>query len=177
MDFILCPTDKYMFKGNNKKIRLSRWMYSRLKINTAWHSPGVFIVDSDHSQHINILFLLLTLNTDLSVECERQIIMLWKHIERCICFVIKVARLISFSDLSLHLIEINYEQMAMLWAYYEHDMNICFGSKFDLGIPSVLSFRSIFWSALSLLFPRDLIFFCYIKPKTYLVIIGLSICQ
>ena len=41
VDFILCPTDKYMFKVNNN-----------------------FIVDSEHShsQHINIVFLLLTLN-------------------------------------------------------------------------------------------------------------------
>ena len=37
-DFILCPTNKYMFKIDNKKIRLICWMCSKLKINTAWHS-------------------------------------------------------------------------------------------------------------------------------------------
>ena len=77
VDFILCPTDKYMFKLNNKKIRLI-CMCSNLKINTAWHHSFVFIVNFDHSQHINIVFLLLTLNKYLSVGCEGQVIMFWK---------------------------------------------------------------------------------------------------
>ena len=38
----------------------------------------VFIVDFDHSQHISIVFLLLTLNKCLSVGCERQVIMFSK---------------------------------------------------------------------------------------------------
>ena len=84
-------------------------MCSNLKINTAWPSSGAFIVDFDHSQHINILFLLLTLSKYLPVGCERQVIMHWKHIKQYICFVIKVARPISFSDLLLHRVEINYE--------------------------------------------------------------------
>ena len=50
-------------------------MCSKLKKSTAWHGSGVFIVDFDHSQHINIVFLLLTLNNYLSVGCERQDIM------------------------------------------------------------------------------------------------------
>ena len=66
VDFILCPTDKYMFKVNNKKIRLI-CIWSSLKINTTCHRSFVFIVDFDHSQHINIVFLLLTLNKYLSV--------------------------------------------------------------------------------------------------------------
>ena len=77
VDFILCPTDKYMFKVNNKKIRLI-CMCSSLKINTACHRSFVFIVDFDHSQYINIVFLLLTLNKYFSVGCERQVIMFWK---------------------------------------------------------------------------------------------------
>ena len=53
--------------------------------------------------------------------------------------------------------------------YYGHNLNICFSSKFAPGIPSALSlFRFVFWSTLSSLFPRGLIFFCCIKPKTYL---------
>ena len=59
VDFILCPTDKYMFKVNN--------ISSKLKINTTWHDPDVSIVDFDHSQYINIVFLLLTWNKYLSV--------------------------------------------------------------------------------------------------------------
>ena len=77
VDFILWPADKYMFKVNNKKIRLI-CMCSKIKINTAWHRSSTFIVGFDHSQHINIVFLLLTLNKYLSVGCERQVIMFWK---------------------------------------------------------------------------------------------------
>ena len=66
VDFILCPTDKYMFKVKDKKIWLICWMCSKLKVNTAWHRLGVFIVDLDYRQHINIVFLLLTLKKHLS---------------------------------------------------------------------------------------------------------------
>ena len=59
VDFILCPTDKCMFKINNKKIRLICLMCSKLKINTAWYSSGVCSVEFDHNQHINIVSLLL----------------------------------------------------------------------------------------------------------------------
>ena len=169
LDYFLCLTNKYIFKVNNKKIILICWMCSKLKINTAWHSSGVFVVDFDHSQHINIVFLLLSLNKYLSVGCERQVIMFWKHNKQYIFFAIKVTTPISFSNLSLHWIEINYEKMTVLWTYYEHNMNIYFSSKLALGILSVLSsFRPVFWSALSSLFSRYLIFFCCIKPKTYL---------
>ena len=65
-DFVLCPTDKYMSKVNNKKIRLICWMCSKLKINTAWHCSDVFVADFYYSQHVNILFLLLTLSKCLS---------------------------------------------------------------------------------------------------------------
>ena len=76
VDFILCPTDKYMFKVKNKKNRLI-CMYSSLKTNTACHHSFVFVVEFDHSQHINIVYLILTLNKYLSVGCERQV-MFWK---------------------------------------------------------------------------------------------------
>ena len=55
VDFILCPTDKHMFKINNKKISLISWMCSKLKINRTWHCSAVFVVDFDHSQLINIM--------------------------------------------------------------------------------------------------------------------------
>ena len=77
MDFILCPTDKYMFKVTIKKIRLL-CICSSLKINTACYRSFVFIVDFDHSQYINIVFLLWTLNKYLLIGCERQVIMFWK---------------------------------------------------------------------------------------------------
>ena len=121
VDFILCPTD--MFKVKNKKIRLI-CIYSNLKINRAWYRSGVFIVDFDHSQDINILFLHLTLKKYLSAECELQVMMLWKQKKQYIILVIKLARPISFSNLSLHrnCIEINYDQIvSILW--HEHIMD------------------------------------------------------
>ena len=114
VDFIQYPTGKYMFKVNNEKIRLICSMCSKLTINTAWNCSGAFIVDVDHSQHIKMVFLLSTLTKYLSAGCERQVIMFWNHKKRYICFVTKVARPISFSDLSLHRIEINYEHMTMI---------------------------------------------------------------
>ena len=74
----------------------------------------------DHVQHTNIVFLLLTLNKYLSVGYEKQVIMVWKNKKRYICFLIKVARLVSFRDLSLPQIEIIINK----WPYYEHIMKI-----------------------------------------------------
>ena len=107
-------------------------------------------------------------NNIFSVGCDRQVVVFWIYKERNICFIIKVARPISFSDLSLHRIEISYEHMTILWAYYEHTINICLSSKFALGIRSVLlSLRPVIWSAISSLFPRDLIFFAISNPKSF----------
>ena len=77
VDFLLCPTNKYKCKVNNKKIRLV-CMCSSLKMNTACHRSFVFIIGFDDSQCINIIFLLLALNKCLSVGCERQVTMFWK---------------------------------------------------------------------------------------------------
>ena len=90
-------------------------MSSKLKINAVWHSSGVFIVDFDHIQHINIVFLFLTLNKYLAAGCERQATIFWKHKKLYIFFLIKSP--ISFSDLSLHQIEITYEHMTIVWTY------------------------------------------------------------
>ena len=128
VSFILCPIGKYMFKVINEKIRLICWMCSKLKLNTTWYCSGVFIVDFDQSQYINIVFLFLTLNKHVSLRCKWQVILFWKHKKRRICFVINVARPISFSDLSLHQIEINYKQMTILWTYYR-----AVGSVFMVG--------------------------------------------
>ena len=65
VDFILFPTDKYLFKV--KKIRIICWTCLKLRINTVWHSSGVFIIDFNHSQHIRIVFLLLTFNIYLKL--------------------------------------------------------------------------------------------------------------
>ena len=86
-------------------------MCSKLKINVAWHRSGVFVADFDHNQHVNIVFLLLTLNKYLSAGCERQVIMFWKDKKRYISFVLKVASTLSFNNLSLRRIEKSYEHM------------------------------------------------------------------
>ena len=79
VDFILCPAD--MFKVNSKKIRFI-CMCSRLKINTACHCSFVFIVDFDHSQHINIVFVLLTLKKYFTdkyfFKVKDKVIMFWR---------------------------------------------------------------------------------------------------
>ena len=153
-----CTQLIYMFKVNNKKIRLICWMCLKLKTDKAWHSSAVFIVNFDYSQHINIVFLLLTLNEYLALGCERQVIMFWKHKKLYICPVIKSP--ISSSDLSLHRIEINCEHMTILWII------ICFNSKFTPGISSVLTlFHPVISSTLSPLFPRDLSFFSVSNRK------------
>ena len=95
VDFILCPNEQYMFKVNHKRIRLICWMCSKWKVKTAWNPFGVFIVDFDH-QYIVLIFL--TLKNYLSVGRERQFRMFSKHKKICICFVMKVAKPISFSD-------------------------------------------------------------------------------
>ena len=122
VDFILCPTDKNMFNVINKKFRFIFWMCTNLKIKTAWHSSAAFIVNFDHSQHINIVGVLLTLNKYLSVGCERHVITFWKHKKMFICFVIK--RAISFRDLSVQGIEINYKHMTILWTYNEQMLQL-----------------------------------------------------
>ena len=111
---ILCPIDKYMFKVNNKKIWSICWIYSKLKVNTAWHRLGVFTVGFDHSQHINIVFLLLTSKKHLLAVKQRQVITFSKNKKRDICIVIKAAGPIWFNDLSLHQIEISYEKLLIL---------------------------------------------------------------
>ena len=42
VDFIRCPTDKYMFKVKNNRFIC---MCSKLKINVAWHRSVFYIVD------------------------------------------------------------------------------------------------------------------------------------
>ena len=62
--------------------------------------------------------------------------------QKAVFIVIKVARPISFNDLSLHQIKINYKHLTIL------------SSKFALWVLSVSPFRSVIWSAISSAFPR-----------------------
>ena len=111
VDSILCETDKNMSRVTNKQIRLICRMRSKLKINTAWHRSGVFVADFDHYQHVNIVFLLLTLHKYLSAGCESQVIMFWKHKKRYVCVALKNACPLSFNNLPLPRTEKCYEYM------------------------------------------------------------------
>ena len=86
---------------------------SSLKINTACHRSFVFIVDFDHSQHINVVFLRLTLNKCLSVECERQVIMFWKPYFK-IYFIQHFVITPNWNKLRPHKV------LVMIWTYYGH---------------------------------------------------------
>ena len=66
-------------------------MHWKLKLNTTWHRPGVFIADFDPGQYINIVFRLLTWNKYLSEGCERT------------TYLFCNKRPISFSDLQKNL--------------------------------------------------------------------------
>ena len=140
-------------------------MCSKLKINAAWHSSGVFIVDFYHSQHISAVFLLLTLltlNKYLAVGCERHVIMFWKHSKLYICFLIKSPT--SFSNLSLHRIEINYEHMTILWTSNERMFQHQFCSR---NLKRIIVFsRYLIYSIIAI--SQRFHLFCSIKPKTYL---------
>ena len=129
----------------------------------------------------------------MSVGCEIQVIMFWKHIKRYICFIINVARPISFSNSSLHRIEINYDHIRSILLYehiiigtcfsillyrsicrsillYKHIIiGTCFSSQFALGIPSKLpSFRPVIWSAYIIAISQRFNLFRCVKTKTYL---------
>ena len=129
-------------------------MFNLLKINTAWpQSAYQYNVSTFNFEQIFVSRVWKTSHDVLKTQ--------WY-----ICFVIKVARSRAFSNLSSHRIEINYEHMAILWTRFNHMFWTCFGSKFALGIRSVLlSFPLVIWSALSSLFPRDLIFFAVSNRK------------
>ena len=137
-------------------------MCSKLKISTAWHRSGVFVVDFDQSQHIDILFLLLTLNKYLSLVCEKQVIIFWKHTKKIHLFCNKIYKSYFIQRFIIALNWNNYNHiMNILWTY------VCFVSKFSLGIPSVSSsFRLLFDCYIIALFQRFNLYHC-IKPKAY----------
>ena len=124
VDFILCPADKYMFKVNKKKIRLK----------------------FDHSQHINIVFLLLALNKYLPAGSERKDNALKTQ---------KAVYLFRNESFKAFFI-----QRLIIAQKLRQVMNVrqCFSSNFALRIPILLSFRPIIWSAISSPFHRDIIF-------------------
>ena len=156
MDFILCPTDKYMFKINNKKIWLIYWMCSKLKVNTAWHCLGGFIADLDHSQHINIISCVSTFNfkeafvssvrkTSHNVLKNQKSRYLYRN-KRCKAYFIE-----------RFIITPNWNK---LWIYGNT-------SALNLLCESQVYYRVALWFDM-LIIAISRKFFCFMKPKTYL---------
>ena len=55
------PASIYLLKVNNRNTRTRRELCSKLTIRH-WHRPGIFIVNFEHTSHLALVLLLLTLN-------------------------------------------------------------------------------------------------------------------
>ena len=111
VDFVLCPTDTYMFKVNNKKFRLTCCMCS--KINTAWHRSLVFNYWLWPQFNFEQVFVSRLWKTSHNVLKTLKTIYLFRN-KSCKTYFIQWR-------LSLHRIEINYKHMTIM---YEQIMNI-----------------------------------------------------
>ena len=109
VDFILCPTDKYMFKVNNKKnlINLlnvfkvkSRYSMTSFRCIYCWPWPQSAYQYKVSTFNFKEAFVSSVRKTSHNVLKNKS--------------EVKVARSISFNDLSLHWIEISYEYLAIL---------------------------------------------------------------
>ena len=60
------PAGIYLLKLNNRNTRTRCEKFSKLTIKIPerrqWHRSGVFIINFEHSSHLVLVFLLLTLN-------------------------------------------------------------------------------------------------------------------
>ena len=79
------PGGIYLLKVKNRKTRSRCEICLKLTVKTPerrqWRYSGVFIINSEHISHLDLVFLLLTLNMQLlagvikidqSVECVRS---------------------------------------------------------------------------------------------------------
>ena len=66
LSFISKPAGNYMFKVNNRNPRTRSGICSKLTIKTPerrhWRRSGVFIVNFEHTSHLILVFLLLTVS-------------------------------------------------------------------------------------------------------------------
>ena len=140
VDFILCPTEKYIFKVNNKKIWLICWISSKVKCKHSmtsfrciycWPWPQSTYQYSASTFNFKEAFVSSVRKTSHNVLKKQKARYLYRN-KRC--------------------------KGLFYWTIYHSTelklfMNIS-GSKFALRVPSVLSFRSVIWSAISSLFLR-----------------------
>ena len=66
LSFISKPAGNYMFKVNNRNTRTRSGICSKLTTKTPerrqWRRSGVFIVNFEHTSHLILVFLLLTVS-------------------------------------------------------------------------------------------------------------------
>ena len=72
------PANIYLFKVNNRNTRKRSEICSKLTTKTPtrrqWRRSGVFTVNFEHILHLFVVFLLLTLNTQLLVGTVKKCI-------------------------------------------------------------------------------------------------------
>ena len=112
-----------------KKIRLM-CMCSSLKINTSSHCSFVFVVDFDHSQHINIVFLLLTLNKCLFYNVLKTLFEGLFHLAICQCIKLKQITTTLSAYYDMNIVWAYVLALNMLWESQAN--NPRFVSLFDL---------------------------------------------
>ena len=151
VNFILCPTDKYMFKVN------------KLVFGNCGSS---IYYQNDQFRKCFLLFDTYVLINKKSITCSSQLKTSCFPILRgktCFCSTKWCGRRLE-ANATLPPPPTPPFSLAL---YYQHIMNICFSSKFALRIPIASpSFLQAISSVLSPLFPR--LFFSCIKTKTYL---------
>ena len=67
MTCLLHPTDKHLFKVKSRKTILTCSLWSKSATKTPERCHALFIFNFEHIQQINLIFLLLTLDTYLPV--------------------------------------------------------------------------------------------------------------
>ena len=107
-------------------------MCSSLKINTVCHCSFVFVVDFDHSQHINIVFLLLTQIKYLSVRCERHVLttLFQGLFHSAICTQLKQSTTTLSAYYDMNILQAYVSALNLLWESEAN--NHRFVSLFDL---------------------------------------------
>ena len=143
-DFILYPTDKYMFKVNNKKnlINLlnvfkvkSKYVMTLFKCIYCWPGPQSAYQYSVFTFNFKEAFVSSVRKTSHNVLKKQKERYLYRN-NNCETY---------FYSTIYHCTELKL--VMNIWQY--------FSSKFALRIPSVLWFSPVTWSAISSLFHRN----------------------
>ena len=90
----ICPVGIYMFKVNKRNTRTRCKICSKIAIKTPerrqWSLSGVFIVNFEHISHLDLVFLLLTLNMQIPTgSLSHHINILYPYLVYFPCICIK----------------------------------------------------------------------------------------